>query len=114
MRIDRQYVRHGTGIPEVVTQSPFQAVGAFLSIEVPTIAIADHLIRVLDGIINSTYPPVDITYNLFSLHIDQAIAMIKEDEDLSPGTARECTIPTSVFLAITNDWKQYLLTGHPH
>jgi hypothetical protein len=99
---------HPNGIPEVITPPPFEAAGAFLTIEAGSTPAAGHLMGHLTDVIEGRRDRLGMTFNVFSLEAGPAEVVVAEDPDLAPGEPRSCRVPTTEFRGLLAEWEAFL------
>jgi hypothetical protein len=92
----------------MVISPPFQAVGAFFTIEAGSSQVVAHMTRYLDEVVQGKRQRLGMTFNIFSLEADSAKVTVAENEDLAPGVARSCEMPTADFYHLLEEWADFL------
>jgi hypothetical protein len=92
----------------MIISTPFEAVGAFLTVEVGSSKMAAYLTHHLDEVVQGKRKGLEMTFNVFSLEADLAKVTIAEDEDLAPGVPRRCEIATGEFRHVLAVWSELL------
>jgi hypothetical protein len=98
--------RNSLGMLQIEVPTPFEAVGAFLTIDVRGVASIQRLLDGLLDVVNGNCDTFEGTYNIFSLEGDSKKISVVEDENLAPGNPRECLVPTSLLYDIASQWLQ--------
>jgi hypothetical protein len=100
--------RHPNGIHEIFVEAPFDAFGAFLTLEAASVGACDYLERLVQGVLNGGDPEVNVAFNLFSLHCKPDSVSVEEDEELAPGVPRVGHATPNTFLNLLHAWRDYL------
>jgi hypothetical protein len=100
--------QHPRGAFEVFVAPPFEAVGAFLTLEAKSSNVVAHLMRYLGEVVQGKREGFGIAFNLFALEADPAKVAVAEDEDLAPGVPRSCEMPTVDFRHLLEEWSEFL------
>jgi len=105
---------HPNGKAEMITAPPFEAAGAFLSVECGSQRVAAYLLEHLAEFLEGRCDRVAMTFNLFSLEGVSAEVTITEDEDLSPAAPRSCRLSIVEFRNLLVTWSKFLESQQWH